>query len=1126
MRVIIKSISKNFFANFNSLLSILLFSIVAFIFNIGFLSTPLQLKKNINNVINNYKKWDYTQNFKLNKIKTDIIYNYIFNEDNSENEPSFKNSFNSPIVNLEADVYVYDENNDKKTDSFANLLEKLYKEDKDKNLNIGFKRWFYLYFQNKISKTQNMNFYKNRKIINLDSKTYGFADEIYTPKWFEYLETNFYSLVNIISEDLTNFFNLQTNRQNGVIFENSYQINFEIETSIQNTPINIKIDNLNIGKSDNFVSNLSVERLQKLSNHEILINAKFARERNLKIGDTIKLPFFLDYNFNKTGLGGEYKIVGFGNKLTELVDFNNDFEKSFTIFMSEAGMLEFQHYISYNLNTLRVNNDGIEMTYPSFFHIYLKPRIILNIDTTLDMYKKFLIDNDFRYGITFFKFDYSEYTVFLDLLDIQTIIFSLLGLIVLAFLILFLSLFLKNKIKEIKKPIGLLKAFGYKISFLSMIYAILFFITFIAVALLSYGLSIPLQIFTNELFLNNLTIYVDKINTNHFFLSFFIIVVPFIIGLISFLLAIKQLSTKILKLLSDVPLFGRINYRKKIEKNKTSRREVNLFYLHFSFFRSSLASQFIVPILFLISNIILLIEFCLPSFLIQTVDQISFYTQTDINYKTTIKKDFDWFMTNGKLNFQNSRNYDWQFIDYQKLDEIRTKQNWSLSKEINNYLLETDENAKMKLLFQIDKININHKTINIKMIVDFLKQIIDDYENDVFTNINKQIMKPFYEQIKLDFYPYFLQITKLLKNDGLTTYFTINDIFLKQNLDIPLLSINLNSGNNKFIWENFKLKLLNSENTEIFKSQRLGKNGWNLLKDWSNYQEEGIPIIISNKFAISDNIELGRQIEFHLHDSFDNDIFKLKVVGINKDDNITNNLYVDSELFKTHFFDDSIMDFEVFNEVYSKDKIVDLLNDGFNSKFLNDSINILFLSENEIQDGYIITLKMLMNSKDKFNSLINIPFNSSSFVSFELDRKVVNKNTQSIRKILDVLIFCELGFFLIVICYIINYVIDKRKNDIILLKSCGYFKSEIFYLVLSSYLISTIIILILSNILILPIIRAFTSIINSFVAYDLVFNLTLFDVIPPIIIGAISVFIVSFIGWRNIDKTQILVLNN
>ncbi len=1027
---------------------------------------------------------------------------------------------------------------------------------------------------------------------------YKDANYLYLTKPKQVKNNISYNINNFYSSSIKKIFNSNANWKefnwtlNSAILNNGANININnigYDNSItiyNNTKNNNSIKNVNIAPLNDFRNNMNQVFLQTNKGHmpnndnEILINEKYAKDNNLKIGSKIKI---FDFNINDLNIrkkisnnkksnlnkiiNQEYTIVGYG------MSRNASISRNPFIFMSQNQFNNFEKNIINGLNNKNVNfysnlewkinneeNPNLDFNDDNNIKFFInnddKTNILLNKNENYsNIIDNFLKNNYIKNAteVSEFGIDYnnSNYYKSTTLTKEEIIINIIIAIFTLSLGFVFLNFIIKKDINAMKKQIGVFKSIGYKNKELSWIFSLRILLTFLITSLISFVASIPLQIYINKNSnLNTSILEIHSVNINIYFLLIMFLVIPILFTIMSFFTNLHTIK----KPISDL-LIG----ENKV-KNIWILKPIKKIFIKFPFF-TRIQISFTIQELF---KWLLIVFIFTLSLTVLIVEKNSFNSLTDQVRKKVL--------TNGI--YTKNVNSDW-------INEFYSN---TINMENNNYLETLYNSDFLENNIQIE--NFDDQTIKneIKNSNEYWNNIANNY--DIVDLLSSSISKHPYiyastlekisnlcnlfginlDELQKNINTNFINKNKYGKNTiiALNKFLTggknyLNDLYLY--LTSSIFEKNLGSSTLKIrgIPENFNGESFNkffttngisqSEINEIYKIPE--KNGKPINNE--------IPIIISYRMQKLSNLHIGSIIDndktqkwnsITLNTGTNEGInnIKLKVVGIMKDNTINDNCFTGygnlAKFFKTNdgksYVNENAINsktkkliiskqpkyyYSLFNEVTSTKNLfpnAKTLTDIWKSNGWNiPFITIYNSSSNDLNKNYNI-MNMLLKDSWNFDGIFTS--RSDSFIpqkagTLNSEEKIISGSIQTITTI----VLSSMIFILLIIC--VSTIIDENKKVILTFKILGYGNGKINWLTVGNYFIGIILSLFFSYFLSGIVLHLISNYLFNSKKIILNFKNNIYSTISIIIPALLIIFISWILCLKRIKKIKLKELN-
>ncbi|AXK51305.1 ABC transporter permease [Spiroplasma alleghenense] len=517
MRKVLKSYLKSFVKAWVETFGTIIFVLTLTAVVVGMVATPLQLTNKNKGIENQINHWENYITAKPSYFNDSFLYTFFYNGEDygPEGKEIIKNPLGdgTTLFSNDAKDYLKDFVNEGENQSHAEIGREI------RNLLVSYEKG------------------GAAEINNIKS------DNIFTPDFQEMLSDQYHNDINLFvtSEVIKNnsskialTYELSAFLTSPRVGNNSFEIDLR-QADAKNQMVGDKeINNLVISKGRN---------IEKDSTNEIVLTEKYAKTNKIKIGDKITLPGI------STGQNSLMTVVGLGTKFDTLTPSSN-----YSILTSNPDEYAYG-FVSYKyLDQLRSDswesNKNNEIGYKTIIRTK-------NLIPNLNVFNLFAIDllksdSIYREGENFITPQYDYPTIqALSNIRIQVIIFLVLAVVVLVLAFIFINFVIKKEINNTRVQLGIFKAFGYKNSELSWIFATKMLITIAIGVIFGYIISIPLQDYVSGQFSNSVTYAFSSVYFSAWFATIIFIVIPLLFTAISYLLTLKYLSESALKLITN-----------------------------------------------------------------------------------------------------------------------------------------------------------------------------------------------------------------------------------------------------------------------------------------------------------------------------------------------------------------------------------------------------------------------------------------------------------------------------------------------------------------------------------------------------------------------------------------------
>lgn len=850
---------------------------------------------------------------------------------------------------------------------------------------------------------------------------------------------------------------------------NKLAVDYNINTSaiINNNNFNITIAN-GFNDSDwNFINsrgvkenryNLKTSNLVFLTqgrlpenNDEVVINISVANQNNsnFQIGNTISIS------------NQDYKIVGRGYNFSSYLDYDDE---SIKVWMTNSAMNEFwnkrsrsytdnkaQYYINLNQDQINLFKILVQANY-SYFPSYST------------------INNNF---------DDLEDNVKLKLTDLETLLFTIFGLIVFAVSIIIVIIFLKKDLTRQSGSLGILIGLGTKPRTLAFNLAFSYLTLLIIPLILGFCISFVLQFYLTQL-----------ISAIIFFpfplVGFF--VMPTIITLIIFpVILIVSLSLIIYLLVNKSPLDllykRQKNKHQKLKKVKSSplfKRFIN-YRLTLAFAKSNKTRVFSTLTIFIVNFFLVLF---LLSFINVYNYSSSFFEKQYTSYGNRIFNQNNPTINDLFKNMFDKKNYD---------DNTNESFHWVSNQDFTK--------GQGKKYNEITSSNFN---------------TITDWYNTYFSPAtvkyiaeNPKLVENF---VSKEFYQLLLQMIVTWKHNNIYPYIT-NGFKIYQS-DNSLVSSKLSakwnkssgSGPNYFNFEGYK-------NNQFSKWIYLQGENTNQALDLINQENSSyLNAILPLEMAKQLNLQIGSTITGQISVGYSNDqrwaAIPIHVVGINNYNYFDKNLIVNQQLL-----------FKFIINQYKKINPTVEINISSYDTFLNT----MLVKDKVPEIARNISFYNYDKDYHKFkNFQLNGDFQCYTATKYS-DYGTINikQYIGNLIKSLEILIIIVLIISATVILILISLVFSENKNNIISLKFLGYNNFKIANFLLVPYIMGFVFFTLSITGVVYLILRPIIKLLLSVRKVVLLFNFSWILWLILIISIAFLILIAFSIGFIQIMKSKI-----
>jgi len=1094
MNQLIKNFIKlDFFKIFQTL--IFTFFIILFVaLSAGIVAMPLQLLPVSNNVMKNSRPCDYQWTIDWPRYSFKFGYEYFENQDgelyNEWKEPLLKLDYQQKPhgPTLDEELQLYYQNHQEKASSYEEFLGKFIIDD--------VMHFRYLYDDHKV-------------LIPSDSpipKTYYFKN-IVNDFWVQKAYASYGQVYRWINPDLARKFKL------------SMEIQLTFNTHFDWSDAQHPLRRYNTyGIHENMLDQVVLDprqhfNLHTMKDNEVLLNAAYAQEVNLKVGDWIEVNNFTYKDGRQPPFNHKYQIVGFALKPHDLFSPNMFGQKEapeVNLYITDAEEEKYTRFLyetdNVVFNPLKSTDDKdkeIAITYVTTRVKELVPGANEKFFEKLVEYQVLKHDPEVK---KFTQLDaYLVYTIF----KIISLVLIAISLLILTLSVLFISYSLSKEIEMYKQQIFILKAMGYRSSSLAFIWWLRTLGILLVGFWLGWLLSFGVQYLTNQMMAVDTNFVIHPLWFNPIFLMMVLLILPVGLSLVNYFYLWKLISHKNLTNMDERretfvknprhyhfhnakwkvhQTAGRVRY---FDKLATVKKPMKTFFI------------FILSLLF---ELMIFFEFGTKRFINATVDQVNPIYNQSIEASFRMDEVVSWAVEDAQFVATNWENFDLKTLNYQDETEfqrlINNPQTQALNSLIEKYLTVNRQASKNLVrsqiifdLYQLTKLDFNHVTIKIETLQKWLQVMETDYQ----TLFKNEAFEPTHKKVQTLIEPIQTQFKNLANSE---MYYTINNVFLQKDVDYPVLDLKLFNLNYQWISSRrWKLIMLDENNASVFNQD---------LTSLANQkiEQQVVPVIASKHFALINHYQIGDVIkDIPINRVSDNDTVDLKICAINED-TVSNNFYALSSAWNAV---SNLPNF--YNEVYTKRPVINQ-----DLKITTNYLNGLY----RLNDNQKLSLWDLFDQQP-VSFLSPKSFASGNFQSYMMLRQQTTKKTQKFRNLLDTITIISILLILILFVVYVMVNINNNLDDIYTLRAIGYRSDEVNNYVNANYLLILFVSILLTGLITFEIWKLVTKIITNSGA-DLVVNnpFSFLDLsITFIVIGSILGlgYLESYLAVKNILAT-------
>lgn len=551
-----------------------------------------------------------------------------------------------------------------------------------------------LYIANNFLKVNlGTNFQPITTLDQLESRLKESTLEIITLTGIITLDANFRSIIANHHANSVNAYlldNIFRNEKNKNSVNQNGQLAYLLATSIEYNLVRTKTGSLTPDFSVDvrtatmdqkfnqlFLEDGSLPSWNNLSTPEIVLNSGFMKLNHLKINDLISLPtstFGQNIDKNKDPTSWmvandiKFRIVGTGSRYDELTP-----GKGFTSFVQKLDSYTYAYlpadFTAAYKKTSFAYGDTSKKTYSPKISFRIKNQnTILSPRAAFDI-NSLNSESVFADNSTLIQ-KFSDLMTILKLnnINIQVIIYNVLGLLCLILAFIFINFTIKKEINETRRQLGIFKSFGYKTSELSLIFSVKTLITILIGMLIGWFCSFPVQIYMGMNFESSVIFSYQSIYFNPVLIVGIFLIVPGLFMLISYLITLKYLNESALSLITNGNRIAKHNPKMGwISRNLEKKNKGFNYRLRRSFVNRTKGKFAVVQILFGFSALLYALMFGAQALMYQAIEQGFGVLKDDTDHEYQWQNRGDLVInqtTNNKYSLDNIENYDNQKIDY------------------------------------------------------------------------------------------------------------------------------------------------------------------------------------------------------------------------------------------------------------------------------------------------------------------------------------------------------------------------------------------------------------------------------------------------------------------------------
>lgn len=1023
MKHIIKSYLKSYFKNWIEAWGLIVFIIIIIASLVSILSGTVQFSVRYNEINDNSKQWQFklASSFGFEEFKGDFLRDYYFGNDVEKYQLKKPVEEGTKILNQTAFDLCKDSLDETKVKGNC-ILKNLSK--------------FYFDSDNSLLTEEGKDYLKKYD----NNFAYALYSEFFNQTSSKDEKINYKVLYepNVI---INNVDNTSTENKN----ENKKQLYVQSILSKTENPNDINKVTLVGNKSVMPKTNDLTDSSHKI---EILVGQLYAEKNNIKIGDQFTFP----------NLPFVCKVTGYGISLRTVIEQGNNQSSGILNFSSEYGQIY--------MNKADVSRLIHQSQKPSIISssFYLTSPNGNDVIKLKDIYKRF--EKVFEQPEEqIFDFNSSNVAKQIQSIRLQIILFLSIGFILLGLGFIFINFIMKKEVDKTRKQIGIFKGFGYKTSELTWVFATKFFLTMIIGVVIGYLASLPLQLYINKNYVNNITIPFSLIYTDWWFLTLFFVVIPFVFTALAYLIIFFYVKKPILQLI-NANLKARNGFLKSAIKKMFSKTTF-IFKMQLAFTLKSFLKWFIVCVIFMITSALFLMSFDINPIFSSLIDNMYVTSKNDVdhivnfNYLTSAvgKKDD----TNPTLNLMEKYPITFTKINDEKTNEANLKvQAENFHEYLQEFLKLENPNLEpdklLELSTKIYDVQLTHRSIYLE---DFIK---------AFTYLEKVFEINGIDKSEIQFNADdFINKMNIINKDNQVDkpMIVINQYNYNPKKELPYLSLKIYriQDNSNATLENFSLTALQESSNwnEFFTFKNINTEKWNQVFNWK--ESDAIPLIVSKRTSLKLGLKVNDSFNFSIR-SKEKIILKAKIVDIIENETLAYNVYTDyKQIVKYYKYKNNPVGDNFYTAVASKNKIIknevyflELMKGNLVKIDMENQVFTLSISSEAL--AIPSTIKTFLDDIKNINALnvLNHPANikyKKLMLKFAKEGIKISSNSILVIQILISIII------LIILVVISSSIIDENSNIILTFKALGYKTSQINLIVVGSYVFGIILAFIL-----------------------------------------------------------------
>lgn len=774
---------------------------------------------------------------------------------------------------------------------------------------------------------------------------------------------------------------------------------------------------------------------------EVVINPTFAKKNHIALND--EYDFLPDQKLKVVGFGYSY----WGIMAQPSIDNINPSSKNTTQVFTTREWIN--QYLSNNSRSSKIMANF-------FLKIKNKDSFFTNkieniFSATFNFnYGNLLADsnNDYRSGFLKRNFQMGE------------IVYSAISFIVMLAAIFIVVLYVKKEVNLQKKQLGLIKALGYNNYEIIFGFTFLIFLIAIFSTVIGFVLSLPLQMYFNNLANLGYALPLPSIHFSYFALLVSVVFSTLIFTFASYIQSYSILTKNPLALVHDRPTNGATKWIAFFKKpfNHWSFKPR----LAISFALKSTGKLVLIFLLFIFVNFLLLFQIIISDVFNSKINNLQNYVNSEV-YLSTNTFNMYKFDSQGKI---TSQIYDWV-----------TEKDLDSEKAIKSDMFHIDSEQKFSDLTKIITAdNFKNYYIRSEEMNDLYQNIIKEGVAYIRPSgsdfISEAMAESLYENL-INFFTMFINYSgidltvqplpgiaigqMIINNDyypnlefmvnSPTKWFDHKQGSLLSKFNQVVSLYNNNDQDNPLLWKQwFNLKEAHGLNLDTIFSDahNLATEEVTYIDGFGNKETQNayiIPSVISKSLAVLNKYKIGDEVLMILNtnNKFIPIIFDVRgIITTNLD---TAHFYVQIDDLRR------VIDYTINGEP---------IQDSFNNYYSKNKTFLPLNSVNILQSDNNYSLASLQNS---WNLINNDPF------VFPLIKEQMVKMFQSVKDVVDITKWLTIFALAFVLFILVNMILDNNLLIIAMMKALGYRINEINSLIIGSYILALVLAFIVGTVL-------------------------------------------------------------